>query len=140
MSRIISPEMPAVVADPADDLAVMAVEGEGDAHDLAVPAGELQPSEHQRQFERIVATWPSCSRGRRRPVWRGEQQAVLLHQPVDALGVDRGQTVGSPLALEERGDPPVPVGRPRVDQAADRGGELDIAGAGLAARASAVRR
>jgi hypothetical protein len=28
-----------------------------------------------------------------------EQEAVLLHQPVDALGVDRGQTVGSPLAL-----------------------------------------
>ena len=25
--------------------------------------------------------------------------AVLLHQPVDAFGVDRGQTVGSPLAL-----------------------------------------
>jgi hypothetical protein len=23
----------------------------------------LGASEHQRQFERIVATWPSCSRG-----------------------------------------------------------------------------
>lgn len=29
-------------SDPADDLAVMAVECEGGAHDLAVPAGELQ--------------------------------------------------------------------------------------------------
>jgi len=28
-----------------------------------------------------------------------EQEAVLLHEPIDALGVDRGQTVGSPLAL-----------------------------------------
>src|SRR5437764_5518396 len=41
----------------------------------------------------------------------GQQQCVPLHQPVDTLGVDRGQTVASPLALEERGDPPVPVGR-----------------------------
>jgi len=42
MSRIISPEMPAVVLYPADDLTVVAIEGEGDAHDLAVPAGELE--------------------------------------------------------------------------------------------------
>src|SRR5204862_6630916 len=28
--------------DPTDDLAVVAVEGEGEAHDLAVPASELQ--------------------------------------------------------------------------------------------------
>jgi hypothetical protein len=28
-----------------------------------------------------------------------EQKAMLLHQPIDALGVDRSQTVGSPLAL-----------------------------------------
>jgi hypothetical protein len=45
-----------------------------------------------------------------------EQKAMLLHQPVDALGIDRGQTVGSPLALEERGDPPVPVCRTLVDK------------------------
>jgi hypothetical protein len=35
MSRIISPEMPAVVAE---HLAVVAIESEGDAHHLAVPA------------------------------------------------------------------------------------------------------
>ena len=28
--------------DPADHFAVMAIKGEGEAHDLAVPAGELQ--------------------------------------------------------------------------------------------------
>src|SRR5215472_13138826 len=28
--------------NPADDLAVVAIEGEGNAHDLAIPAGELQ--------------------------------------------------------------------------------------------------
>jgi hypothetical protein len=32
-----------------------------------------------------------------------EKQAMLLHQPVDAFGVDRGPTVGSRLALEELG-------------------------------------
>src|SRR5438046_2902293 len=46
----------------------------------------------------------------------GQQQSVPFHQPVDALGVDRGQTVGSPLAPDERGDPPVPIGWPRVDE------------------------
>ena len=38
-----------------------------------------------------------------------EQKTMLLHQPVHALGIDRGRTIGSPLALEERGDPPVAV-------------------------------
>jgi hypothetical protein len=33
----------------------------------------------------------------------GKQQAVLLHQPVDPLGVDGIEAGGSPLALEERG-------------------------------------
>jgi glycosyltransferase involved in cell wall biosynthesis len=32
----------------------------------------------------------------------GQQQAVLLHQPVDPLGVDGIAAGGSPLALEER--------------------------------------
>ncbi len=43
-----------------------------------------------------------------------EQEAMLLHQPVDARKIDRGQTVGSPLALEERGDLPVAGGRSRA--------------------------
>ena len=35
-------------------------------------------SEHQRQFEWIVATWPSCSRGRRRPVWRSSKRPCFF--------------------------------------------------------------
>jgi hypothetical protein len=33
-----------------------------------------------------------------------EQQVVwcFLHQPIDALGVDRGKAVGSPFALDKR--------------------------------------
>src|SRR5205085_4915803 len=97
------------------------------AHDLAVPAGELE----------CVRAPPMIGADRRdlaimlaRPPASGmafEQETVLLHQSVDALGVDRGQTVGSPLALEERGDPPVPIGWPRVDKGTDRTGELNIA-------------
>jgi hypothetical protein len=41
MSRIIPLEMP-TVGHPADDLAVVAIEGEGEAYYLAVPAGELE--------------------------------------------------------------------------------------------------
>jgi hypothetical protein len=58
--------------DPADDLAVVAIEREGNAHDLAIPARELQ-----RQFERIVDTRPSCSRGRR-PVWRSNKRPCFF--------------------------------------------------------------
>ena len=64
----------------------------------------------------------------------GQQQTMLAHQPIDALGVDRGEPDGSPLALEERGDPPVAIGRALIDQAADLGGELDIARPGLRPR------
>jgi hypothetical protein len=38
---------------------------------------------------------------------------------------------GAPLALEERGDPPVAIGWPLVDEATDIGGQFDIAGPDL---------
>jgi len=50
-----------------------------------------------------------------------QQQSVLLHQAEDALGVDGLASGGSPLALEERGDPPIAIGGPLVDEAADVG-------------------
>src|SRR5216683_875691 len=127
MSRIISPEMPAVGGDPADDLAVVAIEGEGQAHGLAVPAGELEtvraPADIGAQCCHLAVVLARAA-----PAGvPGQQQAMPPHQPIDPLGVDRGQTVGSPLALEERGDPPVPVGWSRVDEAADVGGQLKVA-------------
>src|SRR5579864_4447328 len=105
--------------DPADDLAVVAIERESDPHDLAVPAGELEavraPADigTQRRHLAVMFAWASPAG------MPGQQQTVLLHQPIDALGVDRGHPVGSPLALEERGDPPVSVSGSRVDEAAD---------------------
>src|SRR5205807_2766498 len=117
--------------DPTDDLAVMAIEGEGEAHDLAVPAGKLEairaPADVGAQRSNLAVVFAGTSASG----MPGQQQAVPLHQPVDALGVDRGQTIGSPLALEERGDPPVPVGRPCVDKTADRGRQFTIAITGL---------
>ena len=74
-------------------------QGEGDAHNLAAPAGELQrvraPAAvraDRRHLAVVLAHSPASGMA-------FEQEAVLLHQPIDALGVDRGQTVGSPLAL-----------------------------------------
>lgn len=57
------------------------------------------------------------------PCMPGQQQAALLHQPVDAFGVD-GIVGRSPLALEQRGDPPVSIARAVIHQAPDIGREL----------------
>src|SRR5437868_7455828 len=117
--------------DPADDLAVVAIEGEGEPHHLAVPAGELQAIRAPPDIGAQRSDLAVVIAGTAAPGMPGQQQCVPLHQPVDALGVDWGQTVGSPLALEERGDPPVPVARSRVDKAADSGCHFKIAVTGL---------
>jgi hypothetical protein len=56
-----------------------------------------------------------------------QKQPMLLHQPIDALGVDRFLPGGSPLAFEERGDPPIAIARPLIDQSADVRSKLDVA-------------
>jgi hypothetical protein len=61
----------------------------------------------------------------------GQQQASLLHQPIDPLGIDRIEAGGSPLALDERGDPPLSIAWPGVQQAPDIGREFYISSAGL---------
>lgn len=60
------------------------------------------------------------------PCIPGQQQAALLHQPVDALGIDGIAAGGSPPALEDRGDPPVSIARQGFHQAPDIGSELRI--------------
>jgi hypothetical protein len=68
ISRIISPEIPAVVA--IQLITSRWWQSRAKATRTTSPFQQVnaRASEHQRQFERIVATWPSCSRGRRRPV------------------------------------------------------------------------
>jgi hypothetical protein len=64
-----------------------------------VEATTAIPQAEVTALQRMIATWPSCWRGRRRPVWRSSRRPCFFHHPVDALCVDRGLTFGSPLAL-----------------------------------------
>jgi hypothetical protein len=78
MSRIISPEMPAVVA--TQEIASRSWRSRAKARRTTSPFQQVNSRafEHQRQFEWIVATWPSCSRGRRRPVWRSNKRPCFF--------------------------------------------------------------
>jgi len=51
----------------------------------------------------------------------GKQQAVALHDPEDALVVGGWLGFRGQFSVHKRGDAPVAVGRPLVDQAADQG-------------------
>jgi hypothetical protein len=64
MSRIISPEMPAVVAP--QPITSRSWQSRAKATRTTSPFQQVNSSasEHQRTLERIVATWPSCSCGR----------------------------------------------------------------------------
>lgn len=77
MSRIISPEMPAVVA--TQPMTSRSWQSSANARRTISPFRQVNssPSEHQRTFERNVATWPSCARGRRRRVWRASNRPCL---------------------------------------------------------------
>jgi hypothetical protein len=90
------------------------------------------PSEHQRRFDRSVATFPVCSRCRPAAGMTGEQ-TVLLHEPVNPLAVDGLQAAGPPLAIEKRGDPAVAIDGTRVDEAPDVGGKFSVPVAALGA-------
>jgi hypothetical protein len=59
-----------------------------------------------------------------------------------ALAIDRRLAAGTPLAIEQGGEPAVAVGRALVDEAAQGGQELDVTGlaTGLAALALPVGR
>src|SRR5437868_3630965 len=113
---------------PTDNFAVVAIESEGDAYDLAVPANE---------FQRVRA--PAAIRADRchlavmlaRAPAAGmafEQEAMLLHEPIDALGVDRAKPSDRRSRFNSAAIRRYP-GRSLVDKAADGASELDIAGA-----------
>jgi hypothetical protein len=94
------------------------VERKGNTDCLTIPTGELQrvgaPSDIRSEGDYLAIMFP-------RPVAAGmslQKQPMLLHQPIDALGVDRFLPGGSPLALEERGDPSIRIARPLIDIAA----------------------
>jgi len=70
----------------------------------------------QRDRISVLACSPSAGIGL-------QKQPVLLHQAEDALGIDGLASGGSALAVEERGDPPVAIGGPLVDEVADVGNQ-----------------
>jgi len=78
MSRIISPEMPLVIA--TQEIASRSWHSRAKVTRTTSPFRQVNSSasEHQRQFERIVATWPPGSRGRRRPVWRSSRRPCFF--------------------------------------------------------------
>jgi len=99
----------------------MCVDGEDDADDLTVPAGDLEgiraPAQvraHHHDLAVMEASVPSSG-------VPGEQQAVALHDPEDALVVGGWLGFRGQFSVHKRGDAPVAVGWPLVDQAADQG-------------------
>jgi hypothetical protein len=117
--------------DPAQNLTVVAVERERDPRQVAIPAGEL---------ERVGAPAGVGAQGDDLAIMLarpppsgvpGQEQSVFLHQPVDAFGIDRLATVGSPARLMSAAIPPVAVGWLCVDEATDFGREFEISRAVL---------
>ena len=109
-------------------LTIMSVDHERNSNDLPVPAGELKavraPSQvraHDDDLAIMDPAFPAAGR-------LLQQKAVLPHQPVDPLVVRQSLVVLSQLAAKKCGDPPVAVGRPFVDKAADEREDLPIPG------------
>jgi hypothetical protein len=64
--------------DPADDLAVMAVQAKATRTISPFQQMNSSASEHQRSFERLVMIVPSCARGIRRPVCRASNKPLFF--------------------------------------------------------------
>ena len=75
---------------PGYDLAAEGVDNERQADDVAVPAGELSESEHQRKFERITMAKPSWTRPLRTVVCFSSSMALLLLIRWTRLGLTTG--------------------------------------------------
>ncbi|MBA8861788.1 hypothetical protein FHW19_003524 [Ochrobactrum anthropi] len=55
-----------------------------------------------------------------------QQHRVVAYDAVNPFGVDDRLIGGSPFAIEERGDPPIAIGWPLIDQPANDGQKLCI--------------
>ena len=95
---------------PGDDLAVTGVDGEGDPHDFAVRAADLQPVRGPALVGRRSYDLPFMRTNRPQADIRLQQKVGLRHQAKDALVVD-GLCTGRPSRLvQQRGDAPVALG------------------------------
>jgi hypothetical protein len=90
----------------------MGIDDEGAAHDLTVPAGELEavrtPAQVRadRHDDAVMAIVGALGVAPR------QQQAIRRHDPIDAFVVDRHQSFGALLSIEERSNAAVALGRP----------------------------
>ena len=125
-SRIIAPEMPAVVA--TQPMTSRSWQSMANATRTISPFQQVnsRPSEHPAHIRArcdhlafVLARWPTAG-------VPSQQQARLFHQPVDALCIDLIMAVGSTFALEEGSNPPIAVGRSLVGLDADLGEKFGI--------------
>lgn len=113
---------------PGDNLAVKSVDDEGETDDLTVPAGELQTVRalaQVRAHHHDFAVMDSAFANGRMSL---QQHGVVAHDAMNPFGVDDRLIGGSSLAIEERGDPPIAIGRPSIHRPADDRQKLCILG------------
>ena len=89
---------------PANDLPVAGVDDEGQADNLAVPAGELQPIRAPAQVGADHHHPAVMAALGVRLAAAFQQQVVDLHDPVDALVVDRIKATGLKQTVQHRRD------------------------------------
>jgi hypothetical protein len=75
---------------PENHLAIMAIQRKGEANDLTVPLGEFQGIRTPSGIRTDRCDLAVMLTRSPAPGMAFEQLAMLLHQSVDALGIDRG--------------------------------------------------
>jgi hypothetical protein len=96
---------------PGHDFPVARIQGEGRTHDLAVPARDLEAIGCPAQVRADRDDLPVVSPARRLPGVSLQQHAVLRHQAIDAFMINPRKACFKPFSVQQRGDPPVAVGR-----------------------------
>ncbi len=109
---------------PGDDLSVVSVDDEGAAYDLTVPAGEpkavrapaqVRADRHHDAIMPVAGPLGVAPR---------QQQAVRRHDAIDELVVDRRQSFGALLSIEDRRGAAVAVCGPLRGDLADAGQQI----------------
>jgi hypothetical protein len=114
--------------DEPHGLTITAVEREGDADLLAIVAGDLETIGAPAAvacLDRDLAIVPSFLTA---PAMSLKQQALKLHDAVDALGIGRCAPVLFGLATQQRVNAAIAVGRQIQDERADVGDEFGVRG------------
>ena len=112
---------------PGDDFSVAGVDGEDEAHDLAIPAADFQAVGRPAVIGRQGNNAAFMRADRPMADMRLEQQLALRHEAKDTLVVDRLGAGCAASAVQERRDPPIAVSRTRIGQLANGSQQFVIA-------------